>query len=138
MKRVGLNLRAVLQQRIQDMDCFPHAAGDEAGEQGDVAVGNVVVRDAAITAVADMARTEQVVLAQLDVRSVSDRGATAAPMPRQLEPDILTDHVDHGGFQLVGGDVLRIDPPQRLHPSRFRARGARSGSGQDCSRSRTR
>ena len=35
-------------------------------------------------------------------------------MPWQLEPDILADHVHHRGFQLVGGDVLRVDPAQRL------------------------
>jgi hypothetical protein len=36
VKRVGLDFRAVLQQRIQDVDCFPDAAQDETGEQGNV------------------------------------------------------------------------------------------------------
>ena len=54
MQRVGLDRRAVLHQRIQDVDRLPHAAGDEAGEQGDVGVGDVVVGDAAIAAVANV------------------------------------------------------------------------------------
>ena len=59
-------------------------------------------------------RDVEVVLAQLDVRAVGDRGTATAPMPWQLEPDILPDHVHHRGFQLVGGDVLRVDPAERL------------------------
>jgi hypothetical protein len=55
MKRVGLNLRAVLEQRIQDVDSLPDAAGNEAGEQGDVGVSDVMVRDAAIPAIANVA-----------------------------------------------------------------------------------
>ena len=110
----GWIIRAVLQQPVQDVDGLPDAAGDEAGEQGDVAVGDVVVGDAAIAAVADVPGPEQVVLAQLDVRAVGDRGAAAAPMPRQREAGILADHVDHRRFQLVGVDVLGVDPAQRL------------------------
>jgi hypothetical protein len=33
MQRVGLDLGPVLQQPVQDMDSFPDAARDEAGEQ---------------------------------------------------------------------------------------------------------
>jgi hypothetical protein len=35
-------------------------------------------------------------------------------MPRQVEADILADHVDHRSLQLVGIDVLSIDPTQCL------------------------
>src|SRR5664279_5348204 len=36
MKRVRLDRRAVLHQRVQDMDRLPDTAGNEAGEQGDI------------------------------------------------------------------------------------------------------
>ena len=113
VQRVGLDRRAVLHQPIQDVDGLPHAAGDEAGEQSDVGVGDVVVGDAAIAAVADVARADQIVLAQLDVRAVGDGGAAAAPVPRQREAGILVDHVDHRRLQLVDVDVLGVDPAQR-------------------------
>ena len=80
----------------------------------------------------------QIVLAQLDVRAVGDRGAAAAPMPGQREAGVLVDHVDHRRLQLVGVDVLRVDPAQRL---RRRDLGGVPGGlirDRDCSRSRTR
>src|SRR5208337_4510100 len=101
VKRVGLDLRAVFHQRVKDMDGFPHAAGDEAGEQGDVGICDVVVSDAAITAVADVPGADEIVLPELDVRAVGDRCATTAPMPGQRETDVLVDHVDHCRLQLV-------------------------------------
>ena len=79
MKRVGLNLRTVLHQRVKDMDRLPHPAGDEAGEQGDVGVGDVVVGDPAIAAVADVAGADEIILAQLDVRAVGDRRPASCP-----------------------------------------------------------
>ena len=48
------------------------------------------------------------------MRADGDRSTAAAPMPGQLETDVLADHVDHGGFQPVGVDVLYVDPAQRL------------------------
>ena len=113
MERVGLDRRAILHQPIQDVDRLPYAAGDEAGEQSDVGVGDVVVGDAAIAAIADMARADQIVFAQLDVRAIGDGGATAAPVSRQWEADILVDHVHHRRLQLVDVDVLGVDPAQR-------------------------
>ena len=59
----------------------PH--GDKAGEQGDIAVGDVVVSHAAIGAIANMLGSQEIVLAQLHMRAVGDGGAAAAPMPRQ-------------------------------------------------------
>ena len=114
MKRVGLDRRAVLHQPIKDVDRLPHAAGDEAGEQGDVGIGDVVVSDTAIAAIANVPGPHEIVLAELDVRAVGDRCATAAPMPGQREAGILVDHIDHRRLQLVGVDVLRVDPAQRL------------------------
>ena len=89
MQRVGLDRRAILHQAIQDVNGLPYIAGNEAGEQSDVGIGYVVVGDAAIAAVADMARADQIVFAQLDVRAIGNGGAVAAPVPRQREADIL-------------------------------------------------
>ena len=79
MKRIGLNRRAVLHQRIKDVDRLPHAAGDEAGEQGDVGIGDVVVCDAAIAAIANVRGSHEIILAELDVRAVGDRRSGRRP-----------------------------------------------------------
>jgi hypothetical protein len=113
MQRVGLDRRAILHQAIQDVNGLPYTAGNEAGEQSDVGIGYVVVGDAAIAAVADVARADQVVFAQLDVRAIGNGGAAAAPVPRQREADILVDDVHHCRLQLIDVDVLGIDPAQR-------------------------
>ena len=138
MKRVGLDLRPVLQQPIKDVDRLPHAAGDEAGEQGDVAIGDVVVSDAAIAAVANVPGAHEIILAQLDVRAVGDRRAAAAPMPWQREADVLVDHVDHRRLQLVGVDVLRVGPAQRLRRGDLGGVPGGLVRDRDCSRSQTR
>ena len=51
---VRLNIGPVLQQAIDDIHRLPDAAGDEVAEQGDVAVGHVMVGDAAVSPVADV------------------------------------------------------------------------------------
>jgi hypothetical protein len=45
VKRIGLDLRPVLCERIQNMNAFPNATGDEAGKQGNVGACNVMVQD---------------------------------------------------------------------------------------------
>ena len=91
VKRVRPNLRLVLHKRVQDMDRLPNTAGNEAGEQGDIAVGDVVVGDAAIAAVSNMLRAHEIVFAELHVRSVGDGRLAAAPMPGQWKANILID-----------------------------------------------
>ena len=44
---IGLNVRVVLRQPVQDVDRLPHAAGYEVAEQRDVSVRDMVV-DAAL------------------------------------------------------------------------------------------
>jgi hypothetical protein len=68
MQRVGLDLGPVLQQPVQDMDSFPDAARDEAGEQRYIAVGDMVVGNVTVGAIADVLRGEKIVLTQLNVR----------------------------------------------------------------------
>ena len=40
---VGLEGRVVLEQPIENIDRFPHPAGNEAAEQGDVGVGDMII-----------------------------------------------------------------------------------------------
>ena len=117
VERVRLERRLVLHQPIKDVDGLPHAAGNEAGEQCYVGVGDVVIGDAAIATVTDMARPNQIVFVQLDVCAVGDSGAATTPMPRQRKADILVDHVHHRRFQLVDVDMLGVDPAQRRRRS---------------------
>jgi len=120
MKRIGLNLRTVFHQRIKNMNRLPDTAGDEAGEQGDIGVGDVVVSDTAISTVADVPGTNEIILAEFDVGAVGDRCSATAPMPRQRKANILVDDIDHRRLQLLGIDVLRVDPAQHLSRCDFR------------------
>jgi hypothetical protein len=54
MERVGLDLRPVFLERVEDMDALPDAAGDEAGKQCDIGAGDVMVGDAAVAAIANV------------------------------------------------------------------------------------
>src|SRR5580698_7840678 len=69
---IRLDLRPVLHESIQDMDRLPDTAGDEAGEQGDIVIGDVMVRDATIAAVTNVAGAHQVIFAKLHMRAVGD------------------------------------------------------------------
>jgi hypothetical protein len=55
MERIGVEDRPILEQSVQDVDRFPDPTGDEVAEQGYVGIGDVVVGDATVPAVADMA-----------------------------------------------------------------------------------
>src|ERR1700733_12741381 len=114
VKRIGLNRRAVLHQRIEDVDRLPHPAGDEAGEQGDVGIGDVVVCDPTVAAIADVRGSDEIILAELDVRTIGDRCPATAPVTGQREAGVLVDDVNHCRLKFVGIDVLRVDPTQRL------------------------
>ena len=92
----------------------PKARLKFAPEKWGASLGNVVVSDPAIATVANVPRADQVVFAELDVRAVGDRRTAATPVPGQREAGVLVDDVDHRGFQLVGVDLLRVDPAQRL------------------------
>ena len=70
MQRVRANLRAVLQQAVQDIHGFPHPAGNEAAEQGDVGVRDVVVADSTPPAIPNMVLTEQVLFVDVPFGAV--------------------------------------------------------------------
>ncbi len=111
---VDLELRAILKQPVEDVDRLPDPAGDEVAEQRDVGRRNVMVGDAAVAAITDVLLAEEVVLAQLHVGPVGDRHVRLAPELGQLEPGILAGDVGGCGFELVDGDMLGVDPAQRV------------------------
>lgn len=55
---VRLNRRAILYQSVENVHGFPDVAWDKGGEQRDVAVSDVMVRDAAIPHIGCDARPE--------------------------------------------------------------------------------
>jgi len=54
MDGVGLNLRGVVQESVEDIHRFPNTAGNEVTEQRDVGIGNVIVADAAVAPIANV------------------------------------------------------------------------------------
>jgi len=82
VEHVGLDVRRVLRQAVEDVDGLPHAARDEVAEQRDVGVRHVVVGDAAVAAIADVALREQVVLVQVPLRAVGRGALQIAPVAR--------------------------------------------------------
>jgi hypothetical protein len=67
----------------KDVDRLPHPAGDEAGEQGDIEIGDMVVCDTAVPAIADVPGSHDIVLPDLDVRAIGDRYPATAPVTGQ-------------------------------------------------------
>ena len=73
----------VVEQAVQNMHGLPNAAGNEGREQRDIVVGDVVVGDAAVAAIADVPGTDEIVLTQHDVRAVRDGRLPGTPVPGQ-------------------------------------------------------
>ena len=55
MECIRLNLGAVLQEAVEDIDRFSDAARNKCGEERDIGVGDMVIGDAAIATVSDVA-----------------------------------------------------------------------------------
>ena len=62
VERVRLDRGTVLYQPVQNVDCLPDTAWDEAGEQRNVAVGDMVVSDTAIATVTNVLGADEIVL----------------------------------------------------------------------------
>jgi hypothetical protein len=69
----GLDRGAVLYQPVQYVDRLPNAARNEAGEQRNVAVGDVVVGNTAVSTIADVLGADEIVLAQRNMGTIGDR-----------------------------------------------------------------
>ena len=70
MKYVKLDVAIVLEKAIKDVDRLPNAARDEVTEDRYVVVGDMVVTDPAIAAVADVVLGEKVLLVQIPAGAV--------------------------------------------------------------------
>jgi len=54
MQRIGLDIRGILEQAIQDIDRLPHPAWDKVAEQRHIGICHVIIADAAIAAITNM------------------------------------------------------------------------------------
>ena len=134
--RVRLRIRLLAQEPFDDVDGLPHAARDEVREQRDVVVGDVVVGDPAVPAVADVRLREEVVDQRVDLRPIRrDRGAVT-PRLDQVEQQIGVDDVRAREVQLPGREVPggghaelvrghATDMPRGLRRTEVRAVGER-------------
>jgi hypothetical protein len=73
VERVRLDCGAVPYQPVQDMDGLPDIARDEASEQRNVAVGDVVIGDTAIPAIADVLGADEIVFTQWNMGAIANR-----------------------------------------------------------------
>ena len=55
MQRVGLNVRLVFAQAVEDVHGLPYPAWDEMRKEGDVGIADVIIGNATIASVANMA-----------------------------------------------------------------------------------
>jgi hypothetical protein len=102
----------LLEQPVDDVDGLPHPAGDEPGEQGDVGVGDVVVRDPARPAVANRGLGEEVIDERVDLRAVGGHAGPVTPGADQVQLAERVDDVGDGAVQLADGDVAAGGGPQ--------------------------
>ena len=108
--RVGLQERAVLGHEVEDGVALVGAAGQEAREQRDVGVGDQVVADPAVAAVADVVGGLQ---ALRDARPTScRRRRRVSPLPQcrcRPTPGVGVDHARDRLVQARLGDVALVD-----------------------------
>jgi hypothetical protein len=102
----------LLQQPVDDVDGLPHPAGDEPGEQGDVGVGDVVIRDPAGPAVPDRGLGQEVVDERVDLGAVGGHAGPVTPGADQVQLAERVDDVGDGAVQLADGDVAAGGGPQ--------------------------
>ena len=127
---------------VENVNRLPHAAGDEAGEERDICIGDVMIGDAAVSAVPRMWREpRKVVFPQLHVafRQRSPRDRCPSSLGRSNRAYWLMTSVWHRGLsEFPGVDMLRVKPAERSAASPDQGRGAPSGRDRGNSRNRTR
>src|SRR5215813_2129578 len=96
IQSIGLEDRMVLEQPIENIDRFPHPAGDEVAKQGDVRVTDVVVGDTPETAIPHMLLAQQIIPEEGDVRAIRNGTLPTAPQQGQLKPGVLRNDVAQG------------------------------------------
>ncbi len=111
---VRLDVGGVLQQAIDDVDRLPDTARDEVAEQRDVRIGHVVVGDAAVAAIADVVRGEQILVVEVVLGAVGGRALAIAPAFGELQAGVAVDDVPTGRRQFVGIHMPAVDERQHV------------------------
>ena len=93
------------EQLLTQGDGFPDAARDEVAEQRDGVVGDVVVGDPAVAAMADVRLGQEVVDQRVDLRAVGGDRRPVTPGLDQIEVQVRVDDV---GARLVELRVLAV------------------------------
>jgi hypothetical protein len=109
MEGVGTNLRAVLQEAIQDVHGFPHPTGHKAAEQGNIGIGYMVVADALPPAVPQVVLTQEVLFIDVPLGAIRGSPLARAPEFGQEEAIIPVDHAHIGLEEFLLGDMALID-----------------------------
>jgi hypothetical protein len=107
---IRLDVRAVLQEPVQDVERLPDVAEDKVAEQRDVGVRNVIVADRAVPVVADMTLGEQIPPVEVPLPAICRCMFSGAPALREREAVI---HVDQGGNYLIAllfSDMPLVNP----------------------------
>jgi len=123
MERVRLNFTLVFEQAIKNVDGFPDATWDEVAEQRDVAIGDVIVADAAVPSVADVVLGQQILFIQIPFRTVGRSALAGTPQSWDRE---LVIGVNNSGDRLVHfvfRDVALIYPGNLPSISGFKGPG---------------
>src|SRR5215831_4597128 len=94
MEGIGTNLGAVFQQAVQNVDGFPHPTGNEATEQGNIGVGDVVIANPAPAPIADMVLTEEILFVHVPLGAVCSGPLARAPELGQHKAVIAIDNLD--------------------------------------------
>jgi hypothetical protein len=97
----------VFEESFDDVHGLPDAAGDEVREERDVVVGDVVVGDPAIAAVADVRLGEQVVDQRVDLGPVGGDRRSVTPGLDEVELEVGVDDVGCRLVELLGREVPR-------------------------------
>ena len=105
--RVRLGVRALFEESFDDVDGFPDAAGDEVREERDVVVGDVVVGDPAVAAVADVRLGQEVVDQRVDLGAVGGDRLPVSPGLDEVELEVGVDDVGCRVVELLGREVRR-------------------------------
>ena len=109
MQGVGLNIRRVFGESIQDIHGFPDTARNEMREQRDVRVADMVVSNAAIAAVTDMPFRQQIIFIQVPLRTVCCRAFCVTSIAWQLKFIVRIDRRTNSGLQFFRRDLALID-----------------------------
>ena len=70
MEYVGLDVRRILQETIENVDGFPYPTWDKVAEQCDVRVRDVIVSDPAIPPIANMVFRQQVLFIEVPLHAI--------------------------------------------------------------------